>query len=92
VRLGFGQLLAISVTAILTSFSLPGVPHGWLLVITPLVATMGIPAEGIGLLIAVDVVPDIVATALNVTGDMAAAALVSRGQQAVDLAASAAAT
>jgi DAACS family dicarboxylate/amino acid:cation (Na+ or H+) symporter len=53
---------------------------------------MGIPAEGIGLLIAVDVVPDIVATALNVTGDMAAAALVSRGQQAVDLAASAAAT
>jgi Na+/H+-dicarboxylate symporter len=80
------------VTAILTSFSLPGVPHGWLLVITPLVATMGIPAEGIGLLIAVDVVPDIVATALNVTGDMAAAALVSRGQQAVDLAASATAT
>jgi DAACS family dicarboxylate/amino acid:cation (Na+ or H+) symporter len=39
---------------------------------------MGIPAEGIGLLIAVDVVPDIVATALNVTGDMVAATLVSR--------------
>jgi len=92
VQLGFGQLLAISVTSILTSFSLPGVPHGWLLVITPLVATMGIPAEGIGLLIAVDAIPDIVATALNVTGDMAAAALVSRGQQAVDLAAGASAT
>jgi len=92
VQLGFGQLLAISVTSILTSFSLPGVPHGWLLVITPLLATMGIPAEGIGLLIAVDAIPDIVATALNVTGDMAAAALVSRGQQAVDLAAGASAT
>ena len=92
VQLGFGQLLAISVTSILTSFSLPGVPHGWLLVITPLVATMGIPAEGIGLLIAVDAIPDIVATALNVTGDMAVAALVSRGQQAVDLAAGASAT
>ena len=92
VQLGFGQLLAISVTSILTSFSLPGVPHGWLLVITPLVATMGIPAEGIGLLIAVDAIPDIVATALNVTGDMAAAALVSRGQQAADLAAGASAT
>jgi len=92
VQLGFGQLLAISVTSILTSFSLPGVPHGWLLVITPLVATMGIPAEGIGLLIAVDAIPDIVATALNVTGDMAAAALVSRGQQAVELAAGVSAT
>lgn len=80
VRLTFGQLVVITVTSILTSFSLPGVPHGWLLIITPLVATMGIPAEGIGLLIAVDVVPDIVATALNVTGDMAAATLVSRNQ------------
>lgn len=80
VRLTFGQLVVITVTSILTSFSLPGVPHGWLLIITPLVATMGIPAEGTGLLIAVDVVPDIVATALNVTGDMAAATLVSRNQ------------
>ena len=80
VPLGLGQLVVISLTSILTSLSLPGVPHGWLLIITPLVATMGIPAEGIGLLIAVDVVPDIVATALNVTGDMAAATLVSRNQ------------
>lgn len=80
VRLTFGQLVVVTLTSILTSFSLPGVPHGWLLIITPLVATMGIPAEGIGLLIAVDVVPDIFATALNVTGDMAAAAIVSRNQ------------
>jgi proton glutamate symport protein len=78
VRLGFVQLVVICVTSILTSLSLPGVPHGWLLVITPLVATMGIPAEGIGLLIAVDTVPDIFATLLNVTGDMAAATIVSR--------------
>jgi len=72
------QLLVISLTGILASFSVPGVPHGWLLVISPLVVTMGIPAEGIGLLIAVDTIPDIFATTLNVTGDMVAAALVSR--------------
>ena len=84
VRLTLGQLVVISFSSILTSFSLPGVPHGWLLIISPLVATMGIPAEGIGLLIAVDVVPDIFATALNVTGDMAAAALVSRNQTVSD--------
>ncbi|HET9166722.1 MAG TPA: cation:dicarboxylase symporter family transporter, partial [Candidatus Angelobacter sp.] len=92
VRLGFTQLIVISVTSILTSVSLPGVPHGWLLVITPLVATMGIPAEGIGLLMAVDAIPDIFATALNVTGDMVAATLVCRDQQAADLTAAAAAT
>jgi proton glutamate symport protein len=78
------QLLVISLTGILTSFSVPGVPHGWLLVISPLVATMGIPAEGIGLLIAVDAIPDIFATTLNVTGDMVAAALVSRNHVMAD--------
>jgi proton glutamate symport protein len=78
VSLGPTQLLAVSLTALLTSFSTPGVPHGWLLVISPLVVTMGIPAEGIGLLIAVDAVPDIFATTLNVTANMVAAAIVSR--------------
>ena len=78
------QLLVISLTGILTSFSVPGVPHGWLLVISPLVATMGIPAEGIGLLIAVDAIPDIFATTLNVTGDMVAAAIVSRNHVMAD--------
>ena len=78
------QLLVISLTGILTSFSTPGVPHGWLLVISPLVVTMGIPAEGIGLLIAVDAIPDIFATTLNVTGDMVAAALVSRNHVMAD--------
>lgn len=74
------QLVLVALTAILTSFSTPGVPHGWLLVISPLVATMGIPPQGIGLLIAVDAIPDMFATTLNVTGDMTAAAIVSRNQ------------
>jgi proton glutamate symport protein len=78
VRLAPTQLLVIALTGILTSFSIPGVPHGWLLVISPLMVTMGIPAEAIGLLIAVDAIPDMFATTLNVTGDMVAAALVSR--------------
>jgi Na+/H+-dicarboxylate symporter len=84
VRLAPTQLLAIAVTGILTSFSGPGVPHGWLLVISPLVVTMGIPAEGIGLLIAVDTIPDMFLTTLNVTGDMVAVAVVSRNQKVVD--------
>lgn len=78
VHLGFGQMLVIAVTSILTSFSIPGVPHGWLFVITPLLVAMGIPAQAIGLLIAVDFVPDVVGTTLNVTGDMVAATIVAR--------------
>src|SRR5581483_3745609 len=71
------QHVTVAATAMLISFSTPGIPHGWLLGVTPLVASMGIPPEGIGLLIAVDAVPDIFATTLNVTGDMAAAAIVA---------------
>jgi len=79
VPLGPAQQVTVAATAMLISFSTPGIPHGWLLGVSPLVASMGVPPEGIGLLIAVDVVPDIFATTLNVTGDMAAAAIVARG-------------
>lgn len=72
------QLLLVAATALLGSFSVPGVPHGWLLVISPLLVTMNIPAEGIGMLIAVDSIPDIFATTLNVTADMVAVGIVSR--------------
>jgi Na+/H+-dicarboxylate symporter len=44
----------------------------------------GIRAEGIGLLIAVDAIPDIFATTLNVTGDMVAAVIVSRNPVLTD--------
>jgi proton glutamate symport protein len=80
VHLAPAQLVVIAVTAILTSSSVPGVPHGWLLVISPLVVTMGIPAGGIGLLIAVDSIADPFLTTVNVTGDMAAAVLVFRNR------------
>jgi Na+/H+-dicarboxylate symporter len=87
VPIGPAQHLTVAATAMLISFSTPGIPHGWLLGVSPLVASMGVPPEGIGLLIAVDAVPDIFATVLNVTGDMAAAAIVvprSAREQAAD--------
>jgi proton glutamate symport protein len=78
VPLGPSQIALVIATAALTSFSVPGVPHSWLLLISPLLASLGIPAEGVGLLIAVDLIPDMFATTLNVTADMAAVAIVNR--------------
>jgi len=45
--------------------------------LTPLFLAIGLPAEGIGLLIAVDAIPDTFATVLNTTGNLAATALVA---------------
>ena len=78
VDLSTADRLSIAVTAMLSSFSVPGIPHGWLLLISPLLATNGIPVEGIALLFAVDVIPDIFATTTNVTADMAAVTIVAR--------------
>lgn len=78
VSLGPGELLTVALTAVATSFSTPGVPHGGFLLMVPLLTSLGLPAAGVGLLIAVDAIPDLFATALNVTGDLSAATIVSR--------------
>jgi Na+/H+-dicarboxylate symporter len=46
--------------------------------LTPLFLAIGLPAQGIGILIAVDAIPDVFATVLNTTGHLVAAALVAR--------------
>jgi Na+/H+-dicarboxylate symporter len=45
--------------------------------LAPLFLAVGLPIEGIGILIAVDAIPDLFATVLNASGDMAAAVLVA---------------
>jgi len=70
------ELALIAVAGIFLTFAAPGVPRGAFLMLTPLFLAVGLPAEGIGILIAVDTIPDLFSTTFNVTGDLAAAALV----------------
>lgn len=81
VDLGTAQLLTIAVTSVITSFSVPGVPGGSVLVMIPVLMAAGIPIEGIGILLGVDTIPDMFRTTTNVTGHMAAAVIVARGEQ-----------
>jgi len=77
------ELATIAFAAVFLSFAAPGIPRGAFIMLTPLFLAIGLPAEGIGILIAVDAIPDTFATVLNVTGDLAAAALVARGESTV---------
>ena len=72
------QIIGIVLTAILLSFSVPGIPGGGILVMAPILANAGIPAAGLGLLLALDTVPDMFRTMTNVSADYTAAALLSR--------------
>jgi Na+/H+-dicarboxylate symporter len=79
VPLSTAQIATMTLVTIAMSFSNPGIPSGGLFVVTaPVLLSVGLPLEGIGLLIAADAIPDIFATVINVTGDMTVAAIVAR--------------
>jgi dicarboxylate/amino acid:cation (Na+ or H+) symporter, DAACS family len=64
--------------AVLAGVGTAGVPGGSLPLIAVLLTTVGVPAEGIGIILGVDRVLDMCRTTLNVSGDLVIAACVSR--------------
>lgn len=70
--------VTIVLTAVVLSFTTPGVPQGAQLMLAPILVSYGIPAEGIALLIAVDTIPDLFGTMANVTADLVAGTVVAR--------------
>jgi proton glutamate symport protein len=78
VALSPAQLASIVVTVILTSFAVPGVPGGSIIAIVPVLAAANLPVDGVGILLAVDTIPDMFRTTENVTGSMVLAAILGR--------------
>jgi Na+/H+-dicarboxylate symporter len=78
IPLGIAQLATIAFAALFLSFAVPGIPRGAFIMLTPLFLTIGLPAEGIGILIAMDAIPDLFATVLNTTGHFSAVTIISR--------------
>lgn len=78
IPLGPAELVTVVTSAILLSFAVPGIPSAGMLLIAPVFASVGIPFEAIGILIAVDAVPDMFKTTANVTGQFSSTVIVSR--------------
>jgi Na+/H+-dicarboxylate symporter len=72
------QLIAVVLTVVPTTFSVPGIPAGSIIVMVPILIGAGLPAEGIGVLLGIDAITDMFRTAANVTGDMAGAVVLGR--------------
>jgi proton glutamate symport protein len=79
IELGPGELAAVAAAVAALSFYSPGIPSGGLFVLAPVYLEFGLPVEGIALLIALDIIPDMFLTTANVTADLAVAAIVGRG-------------
>mgnify|MGYP001581726297 FL=1 len=73
------QQIVVMLVCILGGIGTAGVPAGSLPVIALILASVGVPPEGIGLILGVDRFLDMCRTTLNVIGDLVAATIVSAG-------------
>jgi len=77
IELDLGQQMFVMAVCILAGIGTAGVPAGSLPVIALILAGVGVPPEGIGLILGVDRFLDMCRTTLNVIGDLVAATVIS---------------
>ena len=70
--------ISIVVTATLASIGAPGVPGASMVMLLIVLGAIGVPEQGLALVIAVDRLLDMCRTTVNVTGDAAVAMLVAK--------------
>jgi len=87
IDLTLGQQLVVMLICILGGIGTAGVPAGSLPVIALILGTVGVPPEGIGLVLGVDRFLDMCRTALNVIGDLVCAQVISSTSRPEDFAA-----
>jgi DAACS family dicarboxylate/amino acid:cation (Na+ or H+) symporter len=80
VDLTLTQQIMVMLVCILGGIGTAGVPAGSLPVVALILGMIGVPPEGIGLVLGVDRFLDMCRTTLNVTGDLACATVVARGE------------
>jgi len=80
IELSVYELFIIAAAIGLFSFYSPAIPSGGLLIMAPVYISLGLPVEGIGILIAIDLIVDMFITAANVSANVTAAAILSRNR------------
>ena len=84
-QLGVDALLMVVLTATLASIGTAAVPGVGLITLTLVLDQVGLPVEGIGLIIGVDRLLDMLRTVVNVTGDGTVATIVAKTEGQLDL-------
>jgi Na+/H+-dicarboxylate symporter len=73
-----GELVAAMFATFLVALTVAPVPSASVVTLPPALAAVGVPVDGLGMLLGIDRIPDMFRTAVNVTGDVAAVAVVRR--------------
>lgn len=78
IELSFLQQLIVVLTALLASIGAAGVPMAGLVVITIILSVLGMPLEGIGLILAVERILDMFRTSVNIWSDSCGAVIIAK--------------
>ncbi len=78
VELTFAQQLIVVITALLASIGAAGIPMAGLVMITIVLTAVGLPLEGVGLILAVDPLLDMFRTTVNVWSDTCGAVIIAK--------------
>lgn len=80
VQFGFITQFTVVLLALLTSIGVAGIPAASLVAIVIILNAVGLPAEGIGLILAVDRILDMMRTSVNIFGDSVAAVVIAKSE------------
>jgi len=84
INLSAGDYVMVLLTATLASIGTAGVPGVGLIMLAMVLGQVGLPVEGIALIIGVDRILDMIRTAVNVTGDATVTCLIAKSENAFD--------
>jgi Na+/H+-dicarboxylate symporter len=80
VEMGFMQQVIIVITALLASIGAAGIPMAGLVMITIVLTAVGLPLEGVGLILSVDRILDMFRTSVNVWSDSCGAVVIAKSE------------
>jgi Na+/H+-dicarboxylate symporter len=85
IELGMTDYLTVIAMAVLASIGTAGVPGVGLIMLSMVFTQVGLPVEGIGLILGVDRLLDMLRTAVNVSGDAVVSTIVAKSEGKLDL-------
>ena len=85
IEAGFGTQFTIVLLALLTSIGVAGIPAASLVAIVVILTAIGLPIEGVGLILVVDRILDMSRTAVNVFGDCCGAVIIAKSEGEMDV-------
>ena len=84
IDLGMAEILTIVITATIASIGTAGIPSAGIIMLTVIFTQIGIPLEGITLLLGVDRLLDMMRTSINVSGDLCISCIVANSENRID--------